>query len=350
MSLRTFVFLALFTGLSIVLAVFTIMTEPKYASVTKGDVVFPELVANIDDIGKLLIITKKRNMTMNQKDGIWTMSESDGFPIDSAQVRSAILGFAGLRYLEPKTSKKENYMKLDLRNPDIEGSRGRAVQIFDKQGKILVDVILGRARYNMPGTTKGGIYFRKPSNSQTWLGIGSLEVSRLPEDWLKTAIVNIPEKDIQEVRFYHNDGETVVVKRMGVDKSLVLQDMPPEKKLKYDSDLKNMAGVLENFQLEDAKKIGAINFGQVDTVTGEFKTLRDLSIKVTMSNIKNKRRDEEEYWVKVRAQSNNPSLKDYVAQINNHTSSWAFKIPAYKAMRLNKRFKDLLEDKKPISG
>ena len=54
--------------------------------------------------------------------------------------------------------------------------------------------------------------------------------------------------------------------------------------------------------------------------------------------------------LKVRAQSNNPSLKDYVAQINNHTSSWAFKIPAYKAMRLNKRFKDLLEDKKPISG
>ena len=347
MSLRTLTLLIIATIVSTALAIYSVILEPKFSTVKSGGVVFPELVSKIDNVSKLFIRTNERTMTMVHNDGKWVLEESDGYLLEPSRVRSAILGFAGLRYAEPKTRKEENYLKLDLRNPSKKESRGRAVEIYGVNGEKLVNVILGRTRYNMPGTTKGGIYFRKGSKSQTWLGVGLLEISRSPEDWLQTAIVNIPETRIKEARFYHSDGETIIVKRLDEKNIFSLQDIPPGKKLKYDSDPRNMASVLQDFELEDVQKAGKIDSVGKKVVVGEFLTKDDLSITVHLVEITNKDQDNEEYWVRIKAKSENPSMKSSVSKINEHTAPWIFKIPSFKASRLNKRLKDLLEDKKP---
>ena len=137
MSPKFFIILFITTLISVIVAVYSISHEPGFVINRTGDVVFPKLLPAIDNVGKIAVTTNKRAMTMVHENGNWVMIESDRYLVEGSKVKSAILGFSSFRYVESKTRKKENYIKLDLRDPKEKEGRGRKVEIFDKNDKCI---------------------------------------------------------------------------------------------------------------------------------------------------------------------------------------------------------------------
>ena len=326
-------------------AFYAISREPGFTVTKTGAVLFPELVTSIDSVGKIVIRSRKQSMTMLFDKDKWVMQESDSYPIQSRNIKKVILELSNLRYFDVKTKNEGKHSKLDLRNLNEEGSRGRRAIIYDLQGKKLAEAIFGKEKYNMPGINNAGIYFRWPNDPQSWLASGQLEMSRSPEDWLESKIVDIDRKEIKEVKFAHSDGEVLTISKQVDKNTFVLQERPSNTKLKYDSDPENMATVLEGFELENVKKAGSIEFGRSDIITANFSTFDGLELTLRMVSIEVKDEEELDYWVEISASSEEKGLKNRVDSINDRVSPWVFKIPTYKASRLKKRLVDILESK-----
>ena len=110
-----------------------------------------------------------------------------------------------------------------------------------------------------------------------------------------------------------------------------------------------MHTIQQNLELEDVRKVGAIDFGAKSTTEIEFITKNGLAITLNLVKIIKNKEEDEEYWVTVTANTQVQKIQGKVDQINSLTSPWVYKIPSYKATRLDKRLTDFLEAKKPKS-
>ncbi len=333
---------------------YAVSLERGFETASVNTQVFPELRAQLNDVTQLKLVTHQRQMTLIRKDSGWQMLESDGYPGQVKNIQKVLIGLADLVYAEPKTQKPELYAKLDLRDPAIEGARSRHVSVLGADGKLLADVILGKTRYNMPGTTRDGIYLRFPDQSQSWLAIGQLEASRLPGDWLQSDIVDIEGKSIQQASFRHPDGETLTVRKSAEKNgAFELSDLPADKKLKFATDPENMATVLEKLELDDARQARHFDFSPASSVTAQFLTDDGLQVDVDMIERKadapaadtDEAGEETEYWIRLTATADDAAVTARAKQITEKTQGWAYKIPAYKASRLNKRLNEIITDK-----
>lgn len=352
MSPRLISILAAATVVAVAAAGYAVSQEQTFETVAENTRVFPDLRDKLNDVSELKMVTSAREMTFVREDGRWIMQESDGYEADIKSIQKVLIGLGDLQYAEAKTRKPELYAKLDLRETSIKGSRARHVTVKDGDGDVLVDVVLGKTRYNMPGTTRDGIYIRFPDDDQTWLSVGQLEASKLPGDWLLTPIVDVAGKTIKKAVFTHSDGEVLTVSKASeADEAFVLEGLPEDKKLKFASDPNNMAGVLEGLELADVRKASHFNFDADKVVTAAYETFDGLDVRVDMVQFQvpgEEEGDEEqtESWIRLVATGASPEAEKRATGIMDHTQGWAYKIPAYKASRLNKRMEEIIEDKK----
>ena len=352
MNPRTFFLLAFVTVLGVAAGAFAVSREPGFMTSRGGDVVFPDLNARIDEVAKIELRTPERTMTMNLGDGGWTLAESGDYAVQAKIAKGAVLGFAGLTYVEAKTRQADKYHKLHLQAPEAEGSQGRAVRIYAKNGDTLVDVVLGRVRYNMPGTTRDGVYIRKSDTPQTWLALGQLDISKLPSDWLKQEIVDIKAGRIKSAEIRHPDGEIIYVsKTAATDRNFTMAGIPDGKKLKYDNDPDNIASVLDELELADVRPVEDITFDPKTSIATRIETFDGLIINITMVARKSGAAGQSENWITLRAGAADasPERQKEAEQINAQTSPWAYQLPGYKASRLNKRLSEMLKDQKSAS-
>ncbi|NQV99441.1 MAG: DUF4340 domain-containing protein [Rhodospirillales bacterium] len=351
MTPRLLSILAVATVVAVGAAGYAVMQDQGFETVAENTAVFPQLREKLNDVAQVKIVTDTRQMTLVRKDNDWSMVESDGYPAEVKNIQKVLIGLADLVYAEAKTRKPELYAKLDLREPSVKEARGRHVSVFAADGSKLADVILGKTRYNMPGTTRDGIYLRFPEDPQAWLAVGQLEASRAPGDWLQTKIVSIEPKTVQRATFRHPDGEELTVEKASpMDEKFQLLGLPADRKLKFASDPNNMALVLEDLELEDVRKASHFDFSADNTLTADFQTFDGMTVTVRMIELKSPAGDNEEEqvdaWVQLSAQADKPDVAARAREITAHTAGWAFKIPAYKASRLNKRLAEISEDQK----
>ncbi len=351
MSPRLLSVLAVASVVAIAAAAYAVSTERGFETLSANTKVFPELRDQLNDITQLSIVTNERQITLVRDTDGWSVKESDGYEAEVKSIEKALIGLADLVYMEAKTKKPELYAKLDLRDPSDKESRSRHIQVTGTYGKTLADVILGKTRYNMPGTTRDGIYLRFPDETQSWLAIGQLEASKSPSDWLKTPITNIDGNRIKSATFKHSDGEVLRVEKTSENaETFVLHNLPEGKQLKFKTDPQNMATVLESLDLEDVRKASKFDFATATSLTAEFKTFDGLSIEVQMIEKKIADAGEDEIgvesWIRLSAVADAANAAQSAKDINGHTRGWAYRIPGYKASRLNKRLLAIIEDKK----
>jgi len=340
---RTFSVLALVTAAAVGAAAFSLVKQDRFASADTGGRFLPGLVDKINDVRRLEVVTGSGPMTFERSaDDRWILLESDGYPARAERIRKAVLGLAELRTFEAKTAKEEWHAKLDLRAPETEGARGKRVRALDADGTPLADLIVGRMRYNMPGTTRDGVYVRNSDDRQTWLALGELDVGAKPGDWLEHRITDVAEETVKSARFVHADGQVLVIsKETPEDRRFHLAGVPTDKELKYDNDPDTMAAVLENLDLEDVRKDGAVAFDPAATIEAEFITFDGLSVAVSMTE------KDGAPWIRVSAATDGAGDKtrETAETINGRTRGWIYKIPGYKAARMKKRFEDMLQDR-----
>lgn len=341
MTPKTLTSLAVASVISVAAAAYAVSNEPGFINVERGGRVFPGLNERINEVARIEVRTNGRTLSMSQGDGGWILEESGGYALKPEIVKGAILGFAGLTYVEPKTAKPDLYAKLELRDPEKQGSLGRAVKIISEDGDVLVDAVLGKVRYNMPGTTRDGIYLRLSGTPRTWLALGQLDVSGEPADWLQQELIDIAAARILSAEVRHPDGETLRIgKKTPEDPNFSLLDMPAGKHLKYDADPTNIATVLEALELEDVRKSGDAGINEDTAIRTSIRTVDGLRVDILMKNA-------DDHWVTLKATAENSDEKRVkeADAINRGVGPWAFKLPGYKATRLNKRLADMLKNR-----
>lgn len=349
MSPKTFAALALATVVAVAAAAFAVTRDRGFTPVAgAGEVVFPGLIERVNDVAKMVIELPAGTLTIERgKDG-WTVKENDDYPARAVEVRQVVLALAGLKLLEPKTRNADKFAKLELQDPTVKGARSKRVKLFDRDGALLADVILGRRRQTLPGTTLGGVYLRRPGEDQTWLAAGGPEVSDERRDWLERKIVDVAGTRVKKVVIRHPDGETLTFSKAKPEAAdFTLENIPEGKKLIGLAGVNYVGGALRALQLDNVRK-SSDTFDAQTTVTADFTTFDGLTVQVLTT-----KRDGKS-WIRLDASAasadaktkDGASVADEAKEINARTGGWTYQISDYDASNLTKRYKNLVEDKK----
>jgi hypothetical protein len=349
LSPKTFIALAVATAVAVVAAAFAATRDRGFTPVAgAGEIVFPGLIERVNQVEKLTVELSTGTVTIERgKDG-WTVKENDDYPARAINVRQVILALAELKRLEPKTRSKEKFAKLELQDPTVKDARSKRVQLFDHDGKLLADIILGRRRQTLPGTTLGGVYLRRPGDDQTWLAAGGPEVSDEHRDWLERKIIDVEGSRIKKAVIRHPDGETLTISKPNPEaKDFVLENIPAGKTLISQAGVNYVGDALRDLLLDNVQKTSD-TFDAQATVTADFTTFDGLAVQVLVSKRDGKN------WIRLDASAvdaqaktkDGKSVADEAKEIIARSGGWTYQISEYAASNLSKRFKNLVEDKK----
>ena len=347
MTPKSVIALLIVTAISIAGAVASLNINHDSSTSVQGGAFFPELLETMDRVSKITVTDKDRATTVTRNpEGVWGVNASDGYPASVANVEKSILQVAQLLYLEKKTANEQRYERLHLQGLDKKDSQVRRIQFFDGQDKVLTDFFLGKKRFDLAGSTSAGAYIRKYDDPQTWLVGGEVDFKTELKSWLRNSILNIREEDLLKAEIRHPSGDIVKIsKEDPKNQNFTLHDIPQGKKLKYDSDPNNIANVVENLEMIDARKAVNVDFIKNKILTATYTARNGLVADLVLLKL------EEDDWLKVNLTTDPDLTEDdkvsqIVTKLTAKTRGWVFKIPGFKAERLRRNSAKMLVDKK----
>ncbi|MBL4690128.1 MAG: DUF4340 domain-containing protein [Rhodospirillales bacterium] len=342
MSPKSFIVLSLMTATALVAALVMIAGDRVYRPAAGvGNAALPGLLGKANDVASILIEHAGGIIALSSGEAGWTVKQRSGYAARTVKIKRSILGLAQLTLKEPKTRLKQKFAKLELQDPAAQGARSKRVRLFDKAGREIGDLIVGKNRPGRAGRTAGGLYVRKPGEDQTWLAAGTTDLSKKIIDWLERKIVHVDAKRVKRVVIVHPGGETIEVVKATAEESLFsLNATPAGKQLISIFDLSAIGKTLANLVLDDVKKAAdAAPFDPAKTITIDVTTFDELKVRVRMTE-----RDGA-FWLKLEASGEHEDA----AKITARTKGWVYRIADYTASSLTRRMKDLVEDAKQKS-
>ncbi len=348
MKPKTFIALAVGATASVIAAAAVLGVQPRYEDPAgKGEAIFPGLIERASDVAAVTVRQAGNRLTFERTAQGWTLAESDGYPVHDNVIARTILGVAELKYLEPKTRRKDRLTLLDLGDPTAKGAKAKLLELAAADGGSLARIVVGKYNYSMPEVLTGGLYVRKNDSDQAWLALGAMELGVEPRDWLKREITDLKPERVQSVSVRQADGETLVYVADATAKhGFRLDDLPPSKKLKNEYLVRSVGGLLEGLLLNDVRRADSVQLDAAQAIGADF-TLKDgLHIGLSLWDAKPRN------WLSVKVRyDGEPSsaVADEAAEIAARTKGWLYDIPDYTAAHLRKRFDNITEDKKSDS-
>jgi hypothetical protein len=342
MTPKSFIVLSLMTATALVAALVVITNDRALRPTAgAGDAAVAGLLPKANDVGSILIEHAGGTIALTSGETGWTIKQRDGYAARTVKIKRSILGLAQLTLREPKTRQSQKFAKLELQNPKTEGAKSKRVRLFDAAGKEIGDIIVGKRRPSLVGTTGGGIYVRKPGDDQAWLAAGDVDISDKIIDWLERKIVHVESKRVKRVVITHPDGEAIEVVKATAEETLFsLNAIPAGKKLMSIFDLTSIGKGLANLVFDDVVKASdAAPFDAAKTITIDVTTFDGLAVRVRFT-----KRDGNS-WYTVDASGEHEDA----AKISARTGGWVYRVSDYTASPFTRRMKDLLEDAKPKS-
>ena len=342
MSPKSFTALSILTAAALFAALVMVATDRNDGPAAGvGEAAIPGLLQKANDAGSIIIEHAGGKITMTLGEAGWTVKEGGGYSARTVKIKRSVFGLAQLTLREPKTRLKKNFAKLELQDTDVKGANSKRVRLFDKAGKAIGDIIVGKRRPSLAGTTGGGLYVRKPGEDQTWLAAGDADLSGKIVDWLERKIIHLEAKRVKHVVIRHPDGETLEVTKATPEESLFsLNAIPAGKKVASHTEPTTIGKALENLVLDDVKKDNlAVPFDPAKIITIDYTTFDGLAVRVRMV------KQNGGFWIKVEASGEHQDA----AKITRRTKGWVYRIADYSASILTRRVKDLVEDAKPKS-
>lgn len=307
-----------------------------------GTKVFPDLAQRLDrdEIAKITVTNATRTLTIERKGEDWVFDEKDGYPARFARVRETLIGLANLEYYEPKTQDPALFKRLELDELTADKSQSRLLRLFDKDGNTILELMVGKGRYDLPAPRAEGAYMRRPGDNETWLARGQLAVIEDAQRWLDRQIVDIASSRIKRVAIRHPDGEQVVLTKNQPADPFVLSNPPKGKKLQPGWAVDVVASALTGLELEDVRKAEAVPFAGAPIWKIDFESFEGLKISVEMADLRT------EYWARFQAsaEAGNEDTAKEAARINARTGGWAYRLVSYKATPLKTRTAEIVAD------
>jgi hypothetical protein len=353
MNKKNFITLCLISIFAIFIAGFGVLSLPKnLSSDFKEEIVFPELINSLDDISTLILEDKDKKFTLALEEGNWVLKERNNFPVDNKKLGDLLVSLSRIQKVEPKTSLKTRYSRLDLESLTLnKESRIKKVILLDKNDNKIINLSIGKRKFTL-GSNEGGTYVLFPDDPQVWLVTGELNPGVRVRDWVDRKLVNIKDEQLERVTLVHPDGEKIVVERISnSDEHLSIKNIPNGKEPIRDSITNEIGRMLSNLMFDDVVEASSIEFLIDKTIKAEFETFSGFKINISLFE------DGENNWIKISGIHNKNKIlsKDkgdeitnwagIIDELNNKSKDWVYQFPGYEVAGLKQRMKDLVSDK-----
>ena len=261
---RSILVLAVVTAVAVG-AVLSIDREPGTVA-GSGELVFPALLDRVNDVARVRVTGNEGTFTLARDGEAWVVEEKERYPAEPDKMHNLILGAAGLRRVEPKTSNPEHYPKLRLEDPAGEDAQSARFVLEDASGAELARWVLGNRRPSKSDPGRTELYIRTGDDPQAWLVEGSLPGGRTIIDWVDRLVARIDRERLRAVEVVHADGMTVAVgKRHSADVDFILQGVPEGREIDAQYRINDIGRFLEDLRFEDVVPASALDFsGSVD--------------------------------------------------------------------------------------
>jgi hypothetical protein len=349
------------SGLTAVLVGATIyMTPAPSERAAPGERLFANLdPAAVNNAASLTVTAKAKTFTVYLKDGAWVVKEMSDYPADTALVRKALFSLTELRPYEAKTKDAARLAKLELEDPKGKDAQSKQLTVKDKDGKVLADVVVGKANTTNVILGKEMVYVRKAGTDQAWLAEGDPSLKAEPLEWIVRSVIDIDVERVKDVETKSAKGELLLhlAKEKADDKEYAIKNLPAGRKPKEARTVGYVAESLDNVNLDDVTKAGEIDFEKNGTVVGSWRTFDGLVIKARMAEVDKK------FWVALSAEIDEAALlkekpkadsklkdadavRKEAAEINSRVRAWAYHLPTTSSRFMTYKLDDLMEPEK----
>ncbi|MDR3525963.1 MAG: DUF4340 domain-containing protein [Rhizomicrobium sp.] len=309
------------------------MVAPKYSA----NIFLPGLsqALNAGDVTHIRIASKSGafNIAFLPAKG-WVLTDRSNYPASFEVVKQTLVTLAALETIEPKTDSPELYRYIGLDAPP--SGAGVAVTLRGDKGKVLADIILGKA---VPrGDDAIGLFVRKAGDKQSWLVRSPAELKTNAADWMDKNVVAIDRARIASITVEPASGPAYTIKRATLkDESFSVAPLPKGRELSYAGAGDSAATTLSDFAFDDIKPAMAVDFsGAAHMIVRSFD---GVTVSLDIATVGT------EHWVRLMASGEPGAAAKEALAINTHASAWAFKLPPYKASLFAAPLESLLKPK-----
>ena len=229
-------------------------------------IVFPTLLERVNSVARVRVTGSEGAFTLARDGDAWVVEEKERHPADPDRVHKLLVGAAGIKRLEPKTSDPERYPKLWLEDPSGEDARSVRLVLEDTSGAALADWVLGDRRPSKSDASRTELYIRVADDPQAWLVEGSVPGGDKIIDWLDRTVARIDRERLRTAEVSHTDGAMVAVsKEVPADVDFVLRDVPEGRETDSQYRVNDIGRFLEDLRFEDVAPASSLDFaGSVD--------------------------------------------------------------------------------------
>ncbi len=316
---------------------------------------FAEQANELDEI-RISGAENPEGTTIRRSDaGGWVVSGQHDYPADLAKLRQLVIALSEATIVEEKTSNPEYYEHLGLGDPD---DGGNGTKVTASAGDATSTVIFGE-------TAQGERrYARNPETAASYLVDRNPELPLTSTAWLEPNVADVLPGDISRMVITHADGERVELAKGEVDSAdYAAVNLPEGRELNYPSIGNGIAGALGGLTLEEVRPASDAE----PATTAVFTTKDGLEVTVRVIDTlvepaePGPEAEEEapagaaaegetapaepeiEHWLGLSAKASSDEAKERADAINARVEGWEYRVPAYKAELLTKRWDDLLK-------
>ncbi len=244
MNLRIFSLLAI-----AVMATLLMFLQPRGETGDNSPVLFfPDLKQNIDKLERIEIRHASTSFQIKKQNDRWVVPERDNYPADLAKLSTLVQKLGGVKSVEKKTTRPENYARLNVADPSAQDSN--ALLVSGSAGDYSFSVLVGKS-----ATGRSGRFVRRPEDDQVWLIDKDIDIDVSPAAWLEPIILDIDSGRINRVEQFDSSGVQqfqLVRQEEGSDFDLV--NMPDGRALKYPSITNDLPRTLSSLRLKDVMR------------------------------------------------------------------------------------------------
>jgi hypothetical protein len=326
---------------------------PSAAAGGGGTPVFPAIAAKPEEVAQLVVARADGGFTLTRKGEQWVLADRADYPVRNEQAKQAVAVLAALKLVEPKTQKPDLLARLEVEEPTQPGAKSTLVTLKNAQGQELGRIILGKARPDSLEHPRPGVYARKPGEARAWLAEGDPKIRPAVSDWLDRQVLAVKTDRVREVATIAPDRARLVVQRdKAEDKDFKIYNQPEGTKIKNQSSLNDLAGLLDSLMMDDVQGATAIAFPASGASQAEFRTFDGLVVRLTLAE------DKGATWARVEALAEpwrkpegdgatmaepGEEVKKEAADLNARLRNHVFKLTEYTAKKLLSRLDDLTE-------
>lgn len=298
-------------------------TTPKVGKI----IVEPKIADQLDSI-KITSVDSK--VQLLKKDGIWTIADSDGFPVNLEKLLQMTENLTSYKVasLVTKDPKRMDHFHVSYQD---EGGKFQGTQIvFENQEKVTFKMIVGKSRDPKTQGASGGMFIRIGDEKAVYLIKESMYLDADPNDWTQRHLFKAEKKEIQSVAFKLKNG----------DYSLTRKD----EKAKFSlADLKKGETFNESTMSDVFIEFKDFNFQK--HIENQPKSMKGLQFKsmVTITTFegsklsfnlfeKKVKKDESEFFVELIPSDDEKDLKRWKPAFELG-KRWIFEISSWKAKR-----------------